>query len=303
MPSPPPLVLHAVLLGVSVLFGINFVGMKVVLEHVSAPVWAFFRVAAATVVLVPLTLAIARRRRLPPRRTMLWLVPAAILGVGGNQLLFALGLERTTPAHSSVITACVPILTLAGAAIAGQERVTMSKLVGIALALGGVLTLLGVDRVLASGDGIATTLVGDLLTVANATGYSIFLVMMRQLGRDVEAPIATAICFVYSTLFVLPFAAAGVDVTSWNAVTAAGVWGWALYAVLGATVTTYLLNTWALRHVDSSLVALYIYTQPVVATALSIALGHDAPGARFYIAASLVLCGLLASTLPRLRSR
>ena len=36
--------------------------------------------------------------------------------------------------------------------------------------------------------------------------------------------------------------------------------------IVGATVFTYLLNNWALGHVESSLVVLYIYLQPIVAT-------------------------------------
>jgi drug/metabolite transporter (DMT)-like permease len=298
LPRPPALLVHAVLIGVSVLFGINFVGMKLVLEQVPAPVWALCRIGAATLVLVPLGLVLGGGLRLPPRRTLLALVPAAILGVGGNQLLFALGLERTTPAHSSVITACVPILTLVAATLAGQERATLAKVSGIALALAGVLTLLGVDRLFAGGPARADTLVGDLLTLANATGYSVFLVMMRRIAREVPAPTATAICFVYSTLFLLPIAATDLEPGHLRALTTAAIWPWALFAVLGATVATYLLNTWALRHADSSLVALYIYTQPVVATALSIALGRDRPGPRFFAAAGLVFAGLCAGSLP-----
>ena len=55
----------------------------------------------------------------------------------------------------------------------------------------------------------------------------------------------------------------------------------------------YFLNNWALRHTHSSQVALYIYLQPVVATGLSSYQGTDEPDLRFYLAASLVFCGLV----------
>ncbi len=302
MPAPHPALVHAALVLVSVLFGVNFVAMKRVLAHLPATDWAMYRIGAATLVLVPLTLLLAKRRRLPPARVMLWLVPAAILGVGANQLLFVMGLKLTSPAHSSVITATIPILTLIAAVIARQERVTRRSALGILLACAGAMILLRADQLFAKDAAPLDhdTIVGDLLTVANASGYAIYLVMMRKLGRDVEAPIATSICFVYSTLFVLPFGTGAFTESSVDAVLAPDVLPWALYAVIGSTVLTYLLNVWALRHTHSAQVAVYISIQPVVATTLSLAMGAPSPELRFYLAASLVLAGLGVNTVPQL---
>lgn len=302
MPGPHPLLVHAALIVVSLLFGVNFVGMKIILHELDAGSWAMYRVAGATLVLVPLSWLIATKRALPPRRTLLWLLPAAILGVGGNQLLFVMGLKLTTPAHSSVITATIPILTVVAAVVARQERIRWERALGIALACSGVLTLFRIDELVAGRGGSFDhdVLIGDLLTVANASGYAVYLVMMRRIGRDVEAPIATAICFVYSTLFVLPFGLGAFDPSNLAIVVSPPILGWALFAILGSTAITYLLNVWALRHTGSSQVALYIYIQPVVATTLSIAMGKDEPGPRFFVAAGLVLAGLLANTVPQL---
>jgi drug/metabolite transporter (DMT)-like permease len=38
--------------------------------------------------------------------------------------------------------------------------------------------------------------------------------------------------------------------------------------ILGPTVPAYLLQAWALRHADSSAVAVYTYVQPVLASIL-----------------------------------
>ncbi len=302
MPGPHPLLVHAALIFVSLLFGVNFVGMKLILAELEPGAWAMYRVAGATLLLVPLSLVIAKRRQLPDTRTMLWLVPAAILGVGANQLLFVMGLKLTTPAHSSVITATIPILTLIAAVVARQERMHLGRTLGIALACLGVLTLFRADELLAGAGGAIDddVLAGDLLTVANASGYAIYLVMMRRLGRRIEAPIATAICFGYSTLFVLPFGLSAFQSANVATLVAPNILPWALYAIVGSTALTYLLNVWALRHTNSSQVALYIYIQPVVATSLSFALGQDRPGPRFFLAAGLVFAGLMADTLPQL---
>jgi drug/metabolite transporter (DMT)-like permease len=40
-----------------------------------------------------------------------------------------------------------------------------------------------------------------------------------------------------------------------------------VFAVIGTTLLTYFLNLWALNHAKSHQVALFIYVQPVVASA------------------------------------
>ena len=81
------------------------------------------------------------------------------------------------------------------------------------------------------------------------------------------------------------------------------IWPYALFVIVGATVFTYLLNNWALGHVESSLVVLYIYLQPIVATTCEVVRGGPAPGPRFYVAAVLVCGGILLATSARRTQR
>ena len=273
------------------MFGINYVATKHVLETVPAQAWVFLRVGTATLLLAPVVFALYRR--LPPRGTRLPLALAACLGVVANQILFTEGLARTTPAHSSVLNASIPVQTLLFAVLAGQERFTLRKVVAIGVALTGVLTLLEVDRMVGEGIHFETTMVGDLLSLGNAATFSLFLVLMRRFGRDVDPLLATGWSFVVATPLLFAWSLPALDAKTFAAVTAAGVWPVALFVVVGATIVTYVLNNWALRRTHSSQVALYIYVQPVVATLLSVALGIESPGARFFVAASLVFGGIL----------
>jgi drug/metabolite transporter (DMT)-like permease len=50
----------------------------------------------------------------------------------------------------------------------------------------------------------------------------------------------------------------------------AQAWGMAAFVIIFPTALAYLLNYWALARADSSLVAFYIYLQPLVATGLSV---------------------------------
>ena len=78
-------------------------------------------------------------------------------------------------------------------------------------------------------------------------------------------------------------------------------WWLAAYAIVFATVLAYFLNYYALRHTDSSMVALFIYMQPPIATALSMIFLGERPGPRFWIAAAGVFVGVFLSVRDRAR--
>jgi drug/metabolite transporter (DMT)-like permease len=89
------------------------------------------------------------------------------------------------------------------------------------------------------------------------------------------------------------YSAPHLDAASWHAVTTPPAVWLALYGVLFATLLTYLLNTWALRHTHSSQVALYINVQPLVAAAMAPAFGQAAPDWRFFVALVAVTAALV----------
>ena len=59
-----------------------------------------------------------------------------------------------------------------------------------------------------------------------------------------------------------------------------------------ATVGTYALNAFALRHADSSVVGFFIFLQPLIATAVSALAGNERLDWRFALAAMLVAIGV-----------
>lgn len=289
--TPSPVFVHLALLSVSLLFGANYVFTKEVVAAVPVRAWVLLRIAAATAILVPLALALARGRL--RRGHVVPLGLAALLGIVLNQILFTEGIARTTPAHSSVINACIPTWTLCLAALVGQERFTLPKLIAVAIALAGVAVLLRVDDLVTGGVPLSSEmLVGDLLTWANGVSFAAHLVLMRRIGREIDPYLATAVMFGWATLLASVWCASAVDDAALAAVTTPPTAWFAIYAVLAATVFTYLLNTWALRHTRSSQVALYINVQPLVAAALGMAFGQGLPDWRFFVALAAVALGL-----------
>jgi len=288
------------LLAVSIMFGANYVAVKKILEVVPRHGWMFWRIVLATLILVPVAL---RRGRLP-RRASIWgaLLLASALGVIGNQIMFAEGMALTLPARASVINSMIPLLTLVFAVAARQERLDSRRAVALATALTGTLVLLRADQIVAGGVPDHDMLIGDLLVFGNAATFSAFLVLMRFVVGSVEPMVATAICFVYGCFAIGAYSGAHGAITTESLVLLAqpNVIGWALFAIFGATVVTYLLNAWALSHTHGSQVAFYICTQPIVASILSPHFVEERLGPRFWIAMALVSIAIVVPNIAKI---
>jgi drug/metabolite transporter (DMT)-like permease len=73
--------------------------------------------------------------------------------------------------------------------------------------------------------------------------------------------------FAVGAVVLLPISAWPLARQNWQSLTA-GAWLTLAIVIAGPTIAAYLLQAWALRHADSSLVASYTYVQPVLATLL-----------------------------------
>jgi len=62
--------------------------------------------------------------------------------------------------------------------------------------------------------------------------------------------------------------------------------------ILGPTVAAYLLQAWALRHADSSMVAAYTYLQPVLAGILGAIFLGERIRSMVVLAAAMIFSGV-----------
>ncbi len=274
------------LAGVQVVFGTHYVAGKVVLEHIPALPWAALRVTGAALLL--LLLVALRRERIPmDRRTVYRFAGFAVLGVVINQIFFVMGLSRTTAIHSSLINSSIPILTLVLAILAGRETVTPRRAAGFVLALAGVLILLRVW----SFDPASLLIRGDLITLVNSLSFSAFLVVSKtQLERMPALP-ATCLLFVLGAPMVTALAAPGLAAMDFTAVPPF-VWLLGAYIIIGPTVLAYFINYWALRHASSSLVAFFVYLQPLVAATFAAVFLAEAITVNLVLSFLLVAAGI-----------
>jgi drug/metabolite transporter (DMT)-like permease len=231
------------------------------------------------------------------RRDWPAVIGCALLGVIGNQMLFMHGLVRSTATNAAVLGSTIPVFTALFALALGREPVRGARLGGIGVAMLGAVVL-ALSRG-GSGAGASTSsehLIGNLMILGNSACYGLYLVLVRPLALRYSPVVLIAAMFAVGTVLVAPL-----GVIAWASAPPLGVdeLESLAFLILVPTWGAYSLTQLALRHAESSLVASWIYLQPVVtATGAMIFLG-ERPGVATGIAAAFIFGGVWLSTRAR----
>jgi drug/metabolite transporter (DMT)-like permease len=176
----------------------------------------------------------------------------------------------TAPISASVIMTSSPITVLIVSYFLLKEKITVNKLIGIALGAAGAVLLIGIDGFKLDND----TFVGNLFILINAVSFSIYLVMVKPMMYRYKAITVIKWVFLFGMFMVLPFGLGEFLLVDWSSLPNEA-WLSLGYIIIGTTFIAYLLNTWALRFVNPSLVGYYIYLQPVFSTLVAVSFRGD----------------------------
>ncbi|MCB0638335.1 MAG: DMT family transporter [Lewinella sp.] len=262
---------HLGLLAVALIYGGNYSVAKLVMDpgYLSPETFILLRISSG-VLLFGLFHRLLIREKVE-RRHLGRLALCGLFGAAANMLLFFKGLHFTTPISASLIMTLTPALVLVSSALLLGEHITRRKVLGILVGgLGaGWLILAGKEMAFAPRQWL-----GNLLVLANATAFGLYLVLVRSLAQRYHPITIVSWVFFFGWLMVLPLTVRGLWTTDWSALTT-GAWVAVGYVLLGTTFLTYLLNALALRTVPASTVSIYIYLQPLFAVIIALSMGKD----------------------------
>ncbi len=273
---------YTVLVVVQLLFATLPVAIIVALRDMSSPSVAMLRVAGAAVLFL-LIWSIVSRERIRSAADYGRLAVYALFGVVANQLLYITALTMTTATAAQTIITAGPAMTLLVAIGLGRETATAAKWAGIALAGVGALLLVGVDLGGSAG-------LGNALVLLNVASFSVYLVISRDILSRYDPLTVITWVFVFGALGLLP----------WGAISLVGeignlsrtAWLAMAWIILVPTVTGYYLNQWALKRVESSVVAVYVYLQPVATALLAVPLLGEILSPYLVPAGALIFAGV-----------
>jgi drug/metabolite transporter (DMT)-like permease len=284
---------HAALVGVQIFFGSLPVIAKVVLNVIPPVGLVGFRVGITALILAVIQ-AFRGRFWLKRRRDYMSLAILSLFGVTINQLLFVTGLSLTKAANTSLLAVTIPIFTLGVSSIAGTEKLQRIKTIGIVLAAVGVLLI--IDPRNASFSSVTT--LGDMLIVANSLSYGIYVATSKKVIERNGAFRSMMWVFIFAAIICVPLGVRSMNVVDVQAVDTS-IWALILYIGIGATASPYLLNAWALARVSPSVVAVYVYLQPVIGFLLAVLFLGEKIDEKFLVAAVLIFAGVYLVTRNR----
>ena len=288
-PHTPPLLIYSALTAMILLWTINYLVAKEGFKQIDSLTLSLYRITLATILMVPMYLVARRgsRRKRYGWRDYAQFARLGFLGIIVNQIFFTVGLDLTTVGHSSLIIAVGPVNILLLAVLLGLEHLTWRKVAGMSIAFAGVV-------VLAVEHGIslhASTLRGDLLTLAGSIGFSFFTVFGKKVAGRYDSLTINAYSYAIAMLLLLPLTLWRSAHLDWSRV---GVEGWfaVVYMALGTSVVAYLIYFWALRHLAASRIGVFTYLQPLLGTLLGIFVLREPFTLQLVFAAMLVLAGV-----------
>ncbi len=286
--KPSPIKVYGALLAVQILFGLNYVISKVVVDSFPPLLWASVRIIIASSVMVLFAILLKRPHPKVSKSFFISLIGFALLGTIINQACFLVGLSYTTSTNSAVLNTLIPVFTLLIVTFRGQERATPARILGFMSALIGVLALRRIEDFRLSDE----TLVGDLFTIANCLSYAFFLSYGKSFMEKYDRTWATAWLFIYGSFGLTLLAVPDYMSFEWPTMTPL-LWWCSAFAILGGTLATYFLNNWALAYVKPSHVALMIYIQPSIAALLAWVWLSTPITSRTVFASLFIFAGLL----------
>ncbi|MGB5982496.1 MAG: DMT family transporter [Nonlabens sp.] len=281
---------------VALFYAYNFTAAKeVVPDHVGAFGLTWYRVLVTGALFWIISLFIKARKKVSIKE---WpaIALAAFCGVGFNMLTFMQGLEYTSPISASVLMVTTPIIVLVLSAIFLKEKLTALRITGIAVGFSGAAMLILASS--SATESAANPTLGNFLVFINALSYSFYILLAKKLTVKYDVFTLMKWLYFFGILFITPFGISqGLDfdfaAASTKTLLSIG------YVIVFATFGTYMLNIIAIKNLRPSVVAVFIYLQPLLAGMIAVGLGKDALTPTKIIAGLLIFSGVFITSLKK----
>ena len=287
-PSVPPLAALAVaVLAVST--------SAILVRYSGAPslVKAFYRVLFTTLLLAPWALVRYRAhfRRLRPRDALV---------AGGSGVALAVhfaawfeSLNWTSVAASVTLVQAQPLFVVVGAWALLDERVTRRTVLGIAVAVAGMVLMSAGDLL----SGVAVTGVrprfGNALAVVGAVAAAGYVLIGRSLRQRVAlVPYVIVVYAVCAAVLLVLTLAEGHRLTGYPP----GEWLLFLAMAVGPGTVGHTVINWALAHVESAVVSVSLLGEPLGSTLLAFVLLSEVASPPTLAGGAVVLFGIAVTT-------
>ncbi len=184
-PASLPIAGMVLLAALSLFWGLNWPGMKIVLAEL--PIWWFRAMSVAAGAFGLLTIAYFTTGAVRPARAEVWpLLICAVFNIVGWHLFTGYGVSLMPAGRASIIAFTMPVWAAALSGIVLGEPMTRYKMVGLALGVTGLAVLIGPDLLV-----LQTAPVGAFFMLGAAVSWAIGTVLFKK--YDWSSPVVALI--------------------------------------------------------------------------------------------------------------
>jgi drug/metabolite transporter (DMT)-like permease len=271
---------------VTVLWAINFTVGKICTESIDPFFIASSRIVATGVFFY---LLLPREERKIRRSDWKAILPLSLSGIATNHVCFAAGIYRTTPSHSAIIHALVPVFVGLMAWMFIGEGQGARAILGMAIAVAGALTVV----VGATRQEVSMTLWGDVISACGIVAFSFYTVHGRRVVQGMSSRRVVTLAFLFAVPLMVPLLFYGIArQPSWSGVPLKG-WLALAYMLVFANMICYLLHSYALTRLKAGQVAAFTDIQPAIGISVAILAGKDHLTASLVVGAAIALVGVV----------
>ena len=218
------------------------------------------------------------------------LLTAAAIGVIGYFMSFCLqmlGISRLTGSISSLLGAMNPIFIPILASFYLKERLTISKVLCVAVSMAGVVTIVGVNG--------TVDVLGAGLMLLSVFLWSSASVIIRRIGGKYDPMQIAMLGMAFALPLTGAWAAAELQSAAFS-LPAASLLAVLFMGIVGTAVAHTLWNT-SLSLMDASFCSMFYPMQPLVSSVLGVMILGEKITPNFVIGGGIVCCGIVAAVL------
>lgn len=277
---------HLLVFTANLMYSINFSIAKDVMPAYIQPFgFIFIRVACATLFFWIAGLWVNDKVE---KADGLLLLKGGIFGIAINQLFFFAGLNLTSPLNASIFMISTPLLVTLFTTLQHKGKLQRKQFAGLCLGFCGALLLL-----LTSGRNHSSygNWKGDLLVLLNAASYAYFLVITQPLMIKYHPMTVMKWVFLIGLIPVTFVGMSEFLAIRWETFSD-HIWISVIFVVFAVTILAYSFNLTAMRLISPTVVASYIYLQPLLTALFAVLWGKDILSFQKVISGLLVIAGV-----------
>lgn len=274
-----------------VVWGFNVSAVKILVTYFPPAFMQGTRIFIAGLSVI-LLLWLSKSLKKVTRKNIVGLLIASVVGVVGHHLFLAVGLTSTTATNAGLILGLIPLCTSVLAMIFLNEKLTLTKSLGIFMAL------IGVYLIVMNEQGRLNDLsIGDLYVLGGVITQAISFILIKKLTANIESRQMTGMMLVFGSimLLVISFFSEPHEAIVFNEIPTY-IWWVLLASAVIATGLGHMVYNYAIHQLGASSTSLFINLSPFFSVVGSVLFLGEQIHVKHIIGFAFIISGVILGT-------